>query len=59
MNSMKMIFMPYLDKFVIVFLNDILVYFKSKSEHVQHLKTTTQTLREHQLCAYQMRIIAR
>ena len=35
MNSM---FQPYLDKFVIVFIDDILVYSKSKQEHQQHLK---------------------
>ena len=43
MNSM---FQPYLDKFVIVFIDDILVYSKSKRKHQQHLKVVLQTLRE-------------
>jgi hypothetical protein len=45
MNLMNKIFMPYLDKFMIVFINDILVY--SKSKHVEHLKVVLQTLREY------------
>jgi hypothetical protein len=41
----------YLDKFVIVFWDDILVYSKSKEEHEHHLKMVLQVLREHQLYA--------
>jgi hypothetical protein len=41
----------YLDKFVIVFLDEILVYSKSKEEHEQHLMIVLQVLREHQLYA--------
>jgi hypothetical protein len=37
MNLMNNIFMPYLDKFVIVFIDDILVYSKDKAEHANHL----------------------
>ena len=48
MNSM---FQPYLDKFVIVFIDDIFVYSKSKRKHQQHLKVVLQTLRENQLYA--------
>jgi hypothetical protein len=51
MNLMNKIFMPYLDKFVIVFIDDILVYSKDKSDHAKHLRTVLQTLREHQLHA--------
>jgi hypothetical protein len=51
MNLMNKIFMPYLDKFVIVFIDDILVYSKDKSEHAKQLKIVLQTLREHQLYA--------
>ena len=51
MNLMNKIFMPYLDKFVIVFIDDILVYSKDKAEHAKHLKIVLQTLREHQLYA--------
>jgi hypothetical protein len=38
-----------LDKFVIVFLDDILIYSKSKEEHEHHLRLVLQALREHQL----------
>ena len=46
---MNGVFREYLDKFVIVFLDDILVYSKSKEEHEQHLRMVFQVLREHQL----------
>jgi len=36
----------YLDQFVIVYLNDILVYSKTKKEHVQHVKKVLQTLKK-------------
>ena len=51
MNLMYKIFMKYLDKFVIVFIDDILVYSKTKEDHVDHLRIVLQTLREHQLYA--------
>ncbi|KAK1608773.1 hypothetical protein QYE76_032446 [Lolium multiflorum] len=51
MNLMNKIFMPYLDKFVIVFIDDILIYSKDKAEHAEHLRIVLQTLREHQLYA--------
>jgi len=40
---------PYLDKFVILFYNHILVYLKTKEEHEKHLATILQRLREHNL----------
>ena len=40
---------PYLDKFVIVFVDDILVYSKSEEQHTKHLTTMLSLLREHQL----------
>ena len=46
MALMNGVFRPYLDKFVIVFIDDILVYSKSKQEHQQHLTAVLQTLRE-------------
>jgi hypothetical protein len=46
---MNGVFRDYLDKFVIVFLDDILVYSKSEEEHEQHLRMVLQVLREHQL----------
>ena len=43
--------MNFLDKFVIVFIDDILIYSKSEEEHEQHLRIILETLREHQLYA--------
>ena len=51
MNLMNKIFVKYLDKFVLVFIDDILIYSKDKQEHAKHLKIVLQTLREHQLYA--------
>jgi hypothetical protein len=51
MNLMNKIFMPYLDKFVIVFIDDILIYSKDKEELAKHLRIALQILREHQLYA--------
>ena len=51
MDLMKRVFRPYLDKFVVVFIDDILIYSKDKEEHANHLRTMLQTLREHQLYA--------
>ena len=51
MDLMNRVFGPYLDKFVIVFIDDILVYLNSKEEHAKHLRIVLQTLREHQLYA--------
>ena len=46
---MNGVFRDYLDKFVVVFLDEILVYSKSEEEHEQHLRMVLQVLREHQL----------
>jgi hypothetical protein len=51
MYLMNSAFMPKLDKFVVVFINDIFVYSKNKEEHEQHLRTILQRLRDHQLYA--------
>ncbi|XP_061947386.1 uncharacterized protein LOC133670792 [Populus nigra] len=51
MDLMNRVFQPYLDKFVVVFIDDILVYSKSYEEHEQHLRQTLQTLRSRQLYA--------
>ena len=46
---MNSVFMPELDKFVVVFIDDILVYSKNKKEHAEHLRIVLTRLREHQL----------
>jgi len=43
--------MPKLDKFMVVFINDILIYSKNKEEHVEHLRIVLTRLREHKLYA--------
>ena len=49
MDLMNRVFRPYLDQFVVVFIDDILVFSKNEEEHEQHLKIVLQTLREEQL----------
>lgn len=51
MDLMNRVFKPYLDSFVIVFIDDILVYSHSKEEHEQHLRIVHQTLRDSHLYA--------
>jgi hypothetical protein len=51
MYLMNSVFMPELDKFVVVFINDIHVYSKSMEEHEEHLRVVLQRLRDHQLYA--------
>ena len=51
MSMMNNIFSRYLDKFVLVFIDDILLYSKNKEEHEEHLRIVLQVLREHQLYA--------
>src|SRR5438105_9775262 len=51
MNLMNKIFMEELDKFVVVFIDDILIYSRSAEEHEQHLRVVLDRLREHQLYA--------
>jgi hypothetical protein len=51
MYLMNSIFMPELDKFVVVFIDDILVYSKNEEEHDQHLRIILQQLRDQQLYA--------
>ena len=45
MDLMNRVFHPYLDRFVIVFIDDILVYSRSDEVHAEHLRTILQTLR--------------
>ena len=51
MDLMNRVFRPYLDRFVIVFIDDILVYSRSELKHEIHLGLVLQTLRQHQLYA--------
>ena len=51
MDLMNRVFRPYVDQFVVVFIDDILVYSKDAQEHEQHLKIVLQTLREKKLYA--------
>jgi hypothetical protein len=51
MYLMNSVFMPELDKFVVVFIDDILVYSKNEDDHVKHLYTVLQRLRDHRLYA--------
>jgi hypothetical protein len=49
MYLMNKVFMEYLDKFMVVFINDILIYSKDEEEHEKHLHLVLQKLRDHQL----------
>ncbi|MCH80451.1 retrotransposon protein, partial [Trifolium medium] len=51
MDYMNRIFQPYLDQFVVIFIDDILIYSKSPQEHAQHLRIVLNILREKQLYA--------
>ncbi|KAL5548506.1 hypothetical protein UlMin_003737 [Ulmus minor] len=51
MNLMNRVFKEYLDKLVIVFIDDILIYSKNQEEHMEHLRIVLRTLKEHQLYA--------
>ena len=46
---MNMVFMDYLDVFVVIFIVDILIFSKTEEEHEEHLRLVLQRLREHQL----------
>jgi hypothetical protein len=48
---MNSVFMEELDKFVVVFIDDILVLSKSREEHEEHLRIVLQRLHDHQLYA--------
>ena len=51
MDLMNRVCRPFLDKFVIVFIDDILIYSKNKEEHSQHLRQVLKTLRTERLYA--------
>jgi hypothetical protein len=64
MYLMNKVFMEYLDKFVVVFIDDILVYSRSEEEHKEHLRLTLQKLLENRLytklskCEFWMKQVA-
>ena len=49
MDLMHRVSQPYLDQFVMVFVDDILIYSQSEEEHGDHLRVILQLLRDHQL----------
>jgi hypothetical protein len=51
MQLMNSIFMEFLDKFVVIFIDDILIYSPSEEEHSNHLRLVLEKLREHRLYA--------
>ncbi|KAL1549166.1 hypothetical protein AAHA92_17300 [Salvia divinorum] len=51
MDLMNRVFHPYLDKFVLVFIDDVLVYSKNEKEHEEHLMIALETLRAEKLYA--------
>ena len=51
MSMLNKVFMEFLDKSVVVFIDDILVYMKNEEEHKEHLRLVLEKLREHQLYA--------
>ncbi|GJX55944.1 putative reverse transcriptase domain-containing protein [Tanacetum coccineum] len=51
MDLMNRVYKPYLDKFMIVFIDDILIYSKSKEEHAEHLKLILELLKKEELYA--------
>ena len=53
-DLMNRVFQPYLDRFVIVFIYDVLVYSGSLEEHSEHLRIVLRTLRERQLINTQL-----
>jgi hypothetical protein len=51
MNLMNTVFTEYLDRFIVVFIDDILIYSKSDSDHEEHLRMVLQKLRDNKLYA--------
>jgi hypothetical protein len=51
MYLMNSVFMMKLDKFVVVFIDDVLIYSKNEKEHAKHLRIVLQRLRDHKLYA--------
>jgi hypothetical protein len=64
MYLMNKAFVEYLDKFVVVFIDDILVHSRSEEEHDEHLRLVLQKLRDHRLfamlskCVFWLKLVA-
>jgi hypothetical protein len=56
-SLMNNVFAAYLRKFLLVFFNDILIYSKTKTEHLKHLQIVLQTLRDNKLFAKQSKCV--
>ena len=51
MDVMNIVFRPYIDKFMVVFIDDILVYSKNQKEHEEHLRIVLEILKEQKMYA--------
>ena len=51
MYLINSVFMPELDKFVVMFIDDILIYSENEADHVEHLRVVLSRLRKHKLYA--------
>ena len=51
MDLMNCVFHPYLDKFILVFIDDVFIYSKNEKEHEVHLRATLETVRAEKLYA--------
>ena len=64
MDLMNIVFKQYLDLFVIIFINDILIYSRTVEQYARHLRVVQQTLKERQLftkfskCEFRLQSIA-
>ena len=53
MDLMNQVFRSHLDRFVVIFIDDILLYSRTQEEHAEHLRVSLQILRDHSLYAKQ------
>lgn len=51
MDPMNMVFTQYFDQFIVVFVDDVLIYSRREDKHREHLRMALQTLRDYQLYA--------
>ena len=57
MDLMDKVFLPYLNRFVVVIMDDVLIYSQSEREHEDHLRVALQLLRYHYLYAKLVRVL--